>query len=44
MEVFRTMKFRVPNPIKVPEPAKLDKYETSQDDALIHVIKYLYGN
>ena len=44
MEVFRGMKANAPNPLKVPEPASLDKYEVSQDDALSHIIKYLYGN
>ena len=32
MEIFRTLGANVPNPLKVPEPAPLEKFESSDDD------------
>lgn len=43
MEIFRSMGKNVPSPLKIPDPAPLDKFQVMADDAFSTIIKYLYG-
>lgn len=44
MEIFRSLGAAVPNPLKVPEPAPLEKFESSDDDQVARILKYFYCN
>ena len=43
MEVYRTMGANAPDPLLIPDPAPLDKFEILADDHFSHIIKYLYA-
>lgn len=41
-QVFKSLGSDCPNPLKVPDPAPLDKFENSANNALENVLKYMY--